>query len=102
MASKLKSGPAGRALQGEDLKTTRWEDARHWIGIYADLLNFKLGLIERVRKDAARLPAVGREAVASDLDIIEDQMQWYQTRLELWYQRLWELHGLWLDPAARS
>ena len=34
-----------RALEREELKTSHWEDARHWMSIYADLLEFKRGLI---------------------------------------------------------
>ena len=93
--------PRGRPLQGENLRTTHWEDARHWIGIYADLLEFKRGLIERVKRGAASLPPVAQKAVAEDLEIIEGQQQGYQARLQLWYKRLWDLHGLWLDPDAR-
>lgn len=101
MASKVRVRPGGRVLEGEDLKTTRWEDARHWIGIYTDLLSFKVGLIERVRRDTAKLPPIGQQAVAQDLSIIESQMHWYEERLRLWFQRLWDLHGLWLDRDAR-
>jgi two-component system response regulator ResD len=28
-------------------------------------------------------------------------MQGYQARLDLWYMRTWDLHGLWLDPEGR-
>jgi hypothetical protein len=84
-------------LEGEDLSTTHWEDARHWIAIYADLLRFKTGLLERVRRDLPNLLPVAQKAAAEDLAIIESQMSGYEVRLELWYQRLWELQGLRLD-----
>lgn len=29
---------------------------------------------------------------------IGDQMHGYQARLDLWYRRVWDLQGLWLDP----
>jgi DNA-binding response OmpR family regulator len=90
------------ALEGENLDTTRWENARHWIGIYTDLLNFKRGLIERVRRDTAKLPPIGQKAVAQDLGIIEGQMDRYEERLRLWNRRLWDLHGLLLDADARA
>lgn len=85
-------------LAGEDLATTHWEDARHWVGIYADLIRFKVGLLERVRREVPKLHPVAQEAAAADLGIIEGQMRGYQSRLDLWYQRLWELQGLQLDP----
>ena len=94
-------GLAARALEGEDLETKRWEDARHWISIYADLLEFKRGILARVRRDIANLPAPAQKAAATDLKIIETQMQGYQVRLDLWYRRVWELQGLWVDPTSR-
>jgi hypothetical protein len=90
-----------RPLEGEDLLTTRWEDARHWMSIYADLLEFKRGILDRVRRDMANLQLPAQKAAAVDLEIIETQMKGYEVRLDLWYRRLWELHGLWLDPAGR-
>jgi DNA-binding response OmpR family regulator len=93
-------GPS-RALEGEDLATKRWEDARHWISIYADLLEFKRGILARVRRDVAHLQPTAQKAAATDLKIIETQMQGYQVRLDLWYSRIWELQGLWVDPVGR-
>jgi len=84
------------------LKTTHWQDARHWISIYADLLEFKHGLLERVARDLLHLQPTARSAAAADLKIIEDQMMGYQTRLDLWYKRVWDLNGLWLDVEGRK
>jgi DNA-binding response OmpR family regulator len=100
MAPKTKATPS-RALEGEDLTTSHWEDARHWMSIYADLLEFKHGILNRVRRDVASLQPLARKAAEADVQIIEDQMQGYQARLDLWYGRIWELHGLWLDPEGR-
>lgn len=90
-----------RPLEGEHIETTRWEDARHWVSIYADLLEFKRGILDRVRRDVAKLHPVARMAAQADVRIIELQMEGYQLRLELWYQRMWDLHGLWVDPDGR-
>ncbi len=100
MAPKARATPS-RALEGEDLKTSHWEDARHWMSIYANLLEFKRGILDRVRKDVASLQPLARMAAEADVQIIEDQMQGYQARLDLWYRRIWELHGLWPDPEDR-
>jgi hypothetical protein len=94
-------GQSRRALEGENLKTSHWEDARHWVSIYADLLEFKRGILDRVNRDLAGLQPLARKAAAVDVQIIEDQMQGYQARLDLWYRRIWDLHGLWLDPEGR-
>jgi len=75
-----------RALEGEDLKTSHWEDARHWMSIYDDLLEFKRGILDRVKRDLEGLQPLARKAAAEDVQIIEDQMQGYQARLDLWYR----------------
>jgi DNA-binding response OmpR family regulator len=88
-------------MPGENIKTTHWEDARHWLSIYADLLEFKRGILDRMRTDIARLPVPARLAAARDLEIISEQMKGYEVRLEIWNRRVWELQGLWLDPEGR-
>jgi DNA-binding response OmpR family regulator len=88
-------------MPGENLETTHWEDARHWLSIYADLLEFKRGILDRVRTDISRLPEPARLAAAHDLEIISEQMKGYEARLDAWNSRIWELQGLWLDPALR-
>src|ERR1700730_16396162 len=88
-------------LAGEDIGTTHWEDARHWISVYADLIQFKIGLLRRVDRDLPKLKPAAQRAAAADLGIIEAQLEGYQARLDLWYQRVWELQGLWLDPDSR-
>jgi DNA-binding response OmpR family regulator len=93
-----KPGPKTGALQGEDLATVQWEDARHWISIYADLMRFKRGLLGRVRADLPKLHPTAQAAAKEDVAIIESQMEGYQERLDLWYERLWALQGLWVDP----
>jgi DNA-binding response OmpR family regulator len=88
-------------LEGEHIETSHWEDARHWISIYADLLEFKRGILDRIRRDLAKLPMVAQRSAAVDVKIIQGQMEGYQKRIELWYKRVWDLHGLWLDPDGR-
>jgi len=89
------------ALAGEDIHTEHWEDARHWLSVYADLLQFKMGLLGRVAQDIPKLPLAARKAASEDLAIIEHQMEGYQERLDLWYRRVWDLQGLWIDPDGR-
>jgi DNA-binding response OmpR family regulator len=89
-------------LEGEDLETARWEDARHWMSIYVDLLEFKQGLLDRIRREVTKLASPAGEAAEKDLEIIASQMAGYQQRLDLWYRRVWDLHGLWLDREART
>jgi hypothetical protein len=88
-------------LEGENLATSHWEDARHWMSIYDDLIRFKRGVLARVERDLAALPPIAKKAAAEDLQIIADQLEGYQARLDLWYRRVWELQGLWLDPETQ-
>jgi DNA-binding response OmpR family regulator len=101
MAAVPAKKPGARPLEGEDLDTEHWEDARHWMSIYDDLIRFKLGLLDRVRKELPRLHPVAQKAADEDVSIIRTQMDGYYERLDLWYQRVWKLQGLWLDPSGR-
>jgi hypothetical protein len=99
---------AGRAkktatvpLEGEDIETEHWEDARHWMSIYDDLIRFKLGLRERIKRELPKLHPVAQLAANEDVTFIEVQMAGYYDRLDLWYQKVWKLQGLWLDPNDR-
>ena len=96
------SGAHPQPLEGENIETTHWEDARHWMSIYTDLIEFKRGLLDRVRRDLTKLSPPARKAAERDVQIIETQMGGYQERLDLWYRRVWDLHGLWLDREART
>lgn len=88
-------------LAGEDIRTTRWEDARHWMSIYGDLLEFKQGILDRVKRDLTKLEPVAQKAAEADVNLIESQMLGYQKRLDLWSRRLWDNHGLWVDTEGR-
>jgi hypothetical protein len=90
-----------RPLEGEHIGTTHWEDARRWMSIYVDLIEFKRGILDRVGRDITKLPPIARKAAEADVKIIERQMDGYQNRLDLWYRRIWDLGGLWLDPEGR-
>src|ERR1700737_2473152 len=89
------------AFEGENITTTHWEDARHWMSIYAELIQFKLGLLDRVRRQLPKLKPIARRAAADDLVIIDNQLEGYRGRMDLWYERLWDLQGLWVDPEGR-
>ena len=88
-------------LEGEDIETQHWEDARHWMSIYDDLIRFKIGLLDRVKRELPKLHPVAQKAADVDVTFIENQMAGYYVRLDLWYQRVWQLQGLWLDPEGR-
>jgi len=66
------------------------------------LIEFKRGLLDRIRGDVTKLSSPAREVAERDIQIIATQMDGYQQRLDLWYRRVWDLHGLWLDREART
>jgi hypothetical protein len=99
--AKGETQQASRPLEGADIETTHWEDARHWIGVYDDLLKLKLGLLDRVRRELPKMLPVVQNAAADDNTIIDRQMEGYHQRLDLWYRHVWDLQGLWLDPKGR-
>src|SRR5437016_3410563 len=101
----LDSGPFTRVrlLEGEDPGTLHPGDARHWISIYVELLNFKDSLIERSATEMRRLSAPARaELGAGDVRALLDQRQRWQSRLDFWYERYWDLHGLELDDETHA
>ena len=91
-----------KPLEGEEISSERWEDARHWISIYSDLVKFKLGLLDRVEHELPKLALIAQKAASEDVTIIRHQLDGYYVRLQLWFERLWKLQGLWLDPVGRT
>jgi len=71
------------------------------MSIYVDLLAFKQGILDRIRRDVAKLPPAARMTAAADITFIDNQMEGYQKRFTLWYRRVLELHGLRLDSEGR-
>jgi DNA-binding response OmpR family regulator len=100
MATPHEHRPA-QPLEGENLETRHWEDARHWVTIYEDLIRFKGVILERVRRELPIMHPIAEAAAAEDITFIQTQMEGYVVRLDLWYKRVWALHGLWLDPEGR-
>ncbi len=96
-----KRTPGATPLEGEDVATAHWEDARHWLSIYDDLVAFKRGLFARVACELPTLNPVAQIAAAEDVAFNEEQLEGYQARLDVWYRRVWELQGLWLDPESQ-
>jgi len=92
-----------RLLEGEDSRTLFARDARHWIGVYQQMIGFKEDLLGRIRTQLAHLPAVARaDVVENDINALEDQLLRYRRRLEFWYSRQWQLEGLQIDHDGRT
>jgi DNA-binding response OmpR family regulator len=94
--------PQDRLLEGEDPQTIYPHDARHWIAVYREMIDFKDQLLSRVEGQLCRLPKAAWTDVAdNDIGLIQNQLDRYQRRLEFWYSRQWELEGLAVDPESR-
>ncbi len=92
-----------RLLEGEDPRTVFSQDARHWIVVYREMIDFKEGLLRRIRTFMSGLPLAARQGVMeSDVSMLEDQLQRYIRRLEFWYGRQWHLEGLQIDDESRT
>ena len=97
--------PFGRVglLEGENPETRHAADARHWISIYQELLGFKDSLIERSISELGRLsPAAQAELGSGDVRALRAQRGRWQARLDFWYDRYWDLHGLELDHESHT
>jgi hypothetical protein len=87
-----------RLLDGENPLTDHSADAAHWMNIYRELISFKEDLLARLGTDVDGLTPKARfEIVSTDVAALERQLGRYVKRLEYWYGRHWELHGLALD-----
>jgi hypothetical protein len=89
-------------LEGEDPSTLFAEDARHWVTIYAQLLEFKQRILERVAGSMPSLPPGAESEVGKDLELITTEAVRVEHRLAFWRQRHWELIGLDLDTQAQT
>ena len=92
-----------RLLEGENPHSMFARDARHWIGVYREMIVFKDDLLARVSAQVVKLPASAQSDVTeNDIHPIERQLGRYQRRIEYWYARQWELEGLQIDHNART
>ena len=68
------------------------------MAIYTELLGFKDSLIARSMADVTRLSSAAQaELGRGDLRALNAQRERWRARLEFWYERYWDLHGLEMD-----
>lgn len=90
-------------MEGENPETDHVEDARHWVSIYTQMLEFKERLLDRAVDDARMLPLPARQKVEEeDITALESERARVERRLQFWRQRHWDLAGIDLDPSART
>jgi hypothetical protein len=88
-----------RLLPDENPGTNVPEEARHWIEAYTELVGFKAKLLAAARGKLSELTEVDarREAVDTDMVLLNAEHERLQRRLNFWKQR-----GLALGGAIRS
>jgi hypothetical protein len=86
---------ADRLLQGEPADSEHEDDARLWIQVYLELIEYKRRLLSTTRETLATMaegPA-RREVAETDLVILESEVSRFTRRLEFWKRRLTESVG---------
>ena len=77
-----------RLLDGENLDTTKIEDADHWSAVYGELIQFKYALLAQMRKGLQGLPAEAATEIRTvDMAIIRKQLERYEACRAYWGQR---------------
>jgi len=78
-----------RLLEGEDPETPHPDEAQHWIEVYTELLNFKERAVATAHESLSTMPEADarREAVQTDLIVLEAERDRLRRRLEFWKQR---------------
>jgi hypothetical protein len=83
-----------RLLPGEKTDTKDPDDAKHWVGVYRELLNTKQRLVTSLREMMASQPKDVREELQrADVQMLEMQIERFELRLRFWQQREAALDG---------
>ena len=77
-------------LPGEKNEAVELDDVHHWLGVYAELLEFKRAAIATMRSAIAGMtsPEARTEARRRDLEKLENQEARYRGRMAFWNARL--------------
>ncbi|MBO0685980.1 MAG: hypothetical protein J2P45_22770 [Candidatus Dormibacteraeota bacterium] len=86
---------ADRLLQGEPVESMYEEDARVWIQVYLELIEYKRRLLSTTQETLATMPEgpARREVAETDLVILQSEVTRFTRRLEFWKRRLSEAQG---------
>lgn len=81
--------PAAQRLEGEPEAPVSAEETQAWVRMYAQLVEFEEGILEKMRALQADLPDVLRQEVeASNIQPMEDLIAAYRDRVEGLTQRM--------------
>jgi hypothetical protein len=77
-----------RLLDGEVEETRHLDDALHWAKVYAELLDFKRGLLRVAEQRVQSMEAAaGDEVKKTDLKVLLAEAERFERRLEFWRRR---------------
>jgi hypothetical protein len=82
-----------RLLEGEDPATTFLDDAKHWVHVYGELLEFKASVAGEAASSAVDLPEAAQPEADADLTILEAERQRLERRYAFWQTRLGQLRA---------
>lgn len=88
-----KAGDPDRLLFGEDPETSSLDDAKHWVAVYEELMDFKANVVGVTEGKLAQMEqrAARREVVETDGPLLEAERQRLHKRLSFWRARVVEL-----------
>jgi hypothetical protein len=90
-------------LPHEDPDTEHPVDARRWVVVYQELVQFKVDLVARLQGSISGFtPEAQAELSGTDLSALLEQLGHYEQRLAFWQARLWQLEGLALNPDSST
>ena len=76
------------------------EQALYWRQIYTEILGMEEKVLKRIRQLMATQSV--EEVELTNVPVVVAQAERFRQRLlDLWYSRVWELQGFWLDPEGR-
>jgi hypothetical protein len=80
-------------LDGEDPRTKRQDDVRHWITAYTELVDYKERLLATSARDRSTMEteAARQETAEVDIPILRTELDRYRRRLQFWQKRSSEL-----------
>ena len=78
-----------RLLDGEDSAATDPATAKHWLLVYAQMLDTKSGLLADLRKDMTGMDPDARDEMAkTDEALLDAQVKRFTRRIAFWESRL--------------
>jgi hypothetical protein len=86
------SAGSDRLLPGEQtsMSSGNLEDVKHWVTVYAELVDFKDSLLEEVEGQQARVSDEGQTELENDRRLLQAEADRLKRRLEFWNRMLSE------------